>query len=78
MRRRVTVVGSVCVYVTSHLTSGASVRPENTVTYSEGNEDQKVCRVFYETTLLQRSSTTPLKAIRYSQPFSYGKRACAL
>ena len=31
---RVTVVGSVCVSVKSHLTSGASVRPEKAVTYS--------------------------------------------
>ena len=31
MRRRVTVVGSVCLSVKSHLTSGASVRPENSV-----------------------------------------------
>ena len=55
MRRRVTVVGSVCVClcvclsVKSHLTSGASVRPENTVTYSAGNGDQKICGVFFET-----------------------------
>ena len=52
MRRRVTVVGSVCgvclcvclcvcVSVTSHLTSGASVRPGNPVTYSAGNGGQK-------------------------------------
>ena len=47
MRRRVTVVGSVCVCVSvclsvkSHLTSGASVRPENTVTYPAGNGGQK-------------------------------------
>ena len=27
----------VCLSVKSHLTSGASVRPENTVTYSAGN-----------------------------------------
>ena len=37
---RVMVVGSVCVCVCvsvkSHLSSGASVRPENTVTYSAG------------------------------------------
>ena len=38
---RVTVVGSVCVSVKSNLTPGASVRPENTVTYSAGNGDQK-------------------------------------
>ena len=61
MRRRVTVVGSVCVCVCvsvclcvcvsvkSHLTSGASVRPENTVTYPAGNGGQKICGVFFET-----------------------------
>ena len=37
MRRRVTVVGSVCVSVKLHITSGAS---ENTVTYSAGNGGQ--------------------------------------
>ena len=51
MRRRVTVVvGSVCLSVKSHLTSGASVRPENSVTYSAGNRGQNLCRVFSETT----------------------------
>ena len=29
---------SVCLSVKSHLTSAACVRPENTVTYSVGNE----------------------------------------
>ena len=53
MRRRVTVFVCVCVSVKSHLTSGASVCPENTVTYSE----VKRLWVFSETTLLQRSST---------------------
>ena len=66
MRRRVTVVGSVCVRggvsVKSHLTSGAPVRPENTATYSAGNRGQNICGVFSETTPLQRSSTAPLKA----------------
>ena len=56
MRRRVTVVES-------HLTSGASVRPENTVTYSAGNGGQKICVVFSETAPLQRSSTALFKAI---------------
>ena len=37
---------SVCVSVKSHLTYGASVRPENGVTYSAGNEDQNICGVF--------------------------------
>ena len=31
--------------VKSHLTSGASVRPENTVAYSAGNGGQKICGV---------------------------------
>ena len=43
--------------VKSHLTYGASVRPENAVTYSAGNEGQKFCGVFSETAPLQRSST---------------------
>ena len=66
MRRRVTVV-CICVSVgymcKSHLTSGASVRPENMVTYSTGNGSQSICRVFFKTTQLQRSSTATLKAI---------------
>ena len=64
MGRRVTVVGpvcvcvcvSVCLSVKSHLTSGASVRSENTVMYSADN-DQKICGVLSETAPLQRSST---------------------
>ena len=51
---RVTVVGcvylSVCVSVMSHLTYGVSVRPENAVTYSAGNEDQRICGDLPETT----------------------------
>ena len=58
---RVTVVGSVClsvcVSVKSHLTYGASVHPENSVTYSAGNEGQKYCGVFSETVPLQRYGT---------------------
>ena len=45
----VSVCLSVCLSVKSHLTSGASVRPENTVVYSAGNGDQKFCGVFFET-----------------------------
>ena len=43
----------VCVSVKSHLTYGASVRPENAVAYSAGNEGQKICGVFSENTPLQ-------------------------
>ena len=56
---RVTIVVclSFCLSVESHLTSGASVRPENAVTYSADNEGEKICGVFFETALLPRSST---------------------
>ena len=47
----------VCVSVNRHLTSGASVRPENAVTYSAGNEGQKICGVYSETAPLPTSST---------------------
>ena len=39
--------------VKSHLTYGASVRPENAVTYSAGNEGQKICGDLPETTALK-------------------------
>ena len=61
--------------VWSHLTSGASVRLENTVTYPAGNGGQGICGVFSETAPFQRSSTALLT---YGPPFSCGKRACAL
>ena len=59
---RVTVVGSVCVCVSvkSHLTSGASARPKNTVTYSAGKGGQKICGVFSETAPFR---DTPLPAL---------------
>ena len=42
--------GGYCMCVSlSHLTSGASVRPENTVTYSGGNGGRNICGVFFET-----------------------------
>ena len=48
---------SVCLCVSvQHLTFKASVRSENAVTYSAGNEGQKICGDFSETALLQRSS----------------------
>ena len=58
---RVTVVAvSVCVSVWRHLTSGASVRPENAVTYSAGNKGQKSCSVFSKTHAFRRSSPPSL------------------
>ena len=58
--------------------SGASVRPENAVTYSAGNGDQTIYRGFSETAPLQRSNTLSAKGQTNRQPFSCGKRACAL
>ena len=55
---------SVFLSVKSHLTSGASVCPQNTVTYSEGNGDQKILWSFSETTPLQRSNTRSTEGIR--------------
>ena len=71
---------SVCLSVKSHLTSGASVHPENTVAYSAGNGGKKICGLFFETTpfksyavkrklksqLLIRSSLLWLTCDRYS------------
>ena len=50
----------VCVSVKSHLTSGASVRPENAVTYSAGNEGQKICGVFSKTHAFGDRALPPL------------------
>ena len=48
----------VCVSVKSHLTSGTSVRSENTVTNSVGDEGRKFCGV--DTAPLPRSSAPSL------------------
>ena len=51
----VSVCVCVCLSVKRHLTSGASVCPENAVTYSAGNEGQNICGVFSKTHAFQRS-----------------------
>ena len=66
MRRRVTVVGSVCVSVKSHLTSGASVRPENPVTYSADNGGQSICGVSLKQLGWLRSSTPLLPYVQHA------------
>ena len=68
---------SVCLSVKSHPTS-VCVRPENTVTYSAGNEGRNICGVFSETALLQRSSTPSVKSYTFDRPFSVRKHAWAL
>ena len=62
----------VCL-LKSKLTSGASVRPENTVTYSVGSGGQKICGFFSETAPLQRSSTALLNDRMYGRPFFCGE-----
>ena len=66
----VTVVGSVClcvcVSVKSHLTYRASVRPENPVTYSAGNEGQKICGDFPETTVFKSYAAKHERKSQYS------------
>ena len=71
---RVTVVVmSVCLSV--RYTSGASFRLENAVTYSAGNEGQKICGVFSETAPLQRSSIPSNDGNTYRRPF-FVRKAC--
>ena len=72
---RVTVVGSVCLSVKSHLTYGASVRPENAVTYSAGNEGQKICGVFLKPMRCRDPALPPLYGRAYSRPFFLRKAA---
>ena len=42
--------------VKSYLTHGAYVRPENAVTYSAGNEGQKICGDLPETTAFKSNA----------------------
>ena len=52
---RVTIVAlSVCLFVKSHLTSGASACHENTAMYSAGKEG-RICGVLSETAEIKHS-----------------------
>ena len=68
---------SVCLSVKSHLTYGASVRPENAVTYSAGNEGQKICGVFSEDAPLLRSSGATVVFHTLGRHFSSKQKRCA-
>ena len=61
----------VCLSVKSHLTYGASVCPENAVTYSAGNEGQKICGVFSENAPLLRSSGAAVVFHTFRWPFFF-------
>ena len=50
----------MCLSVKSHLTSGASVRPETSATYSPGNEGKKIVAFSLK---LCRSRATALPAL---------------
>ena len=65
---RVTVVGSVCLSVKSHLTYGASVRPENAVTYSAGNEGQKIVGFSLKPLRCRDPTLPPLCGRAYNVP----------
>ena len=66
---------SVCLLIKSHLTYGASVRPENAVTYSAGNEGQKICGVFSEDAPLLRSSGATVVFHTFRSPFFFIAKA---
>ena len=61
----------VCLSVKSHLTCGASVCSENTVTYSTGNEGRKICGVFSENAPLLRSSGVAVVFHTFRWPFFF-------
>ena len=50
-------------------TSGASVRPENDIKYSTGNEGQKHCVDFSETAMLQRYTASCIVWLSCCRPF---------
>ena len=58
----------VCLSVKSHLTYGVSVRPENAVMYSVGNEGTKICG---ENAPLLRSSGVAVVFHTYRWPFFF-------
>ena len=60
----------VCLSVSqSHLTYGASVRPENAVTYSAGNEGQNICVNLPETTAFKSYAAKQERKSQYANYF---------
>ena len=57
---------SVCLFVKSHLTYGASVHPENAVTYSAGNEGHNICGDLPETTAFKSYSAKHERKSQYA------------
>ena len=68
----------VCLLIKSHLILEVSLRPENAVMYSVGNEGQKICGVFSDTVSFQRYCTCCIVRPQCSRPLSLWEiRACA-
>ena len=63
--QRTCAASTVLSSVRSHLTSGACLCPENTVTYSAGNGGQNISGGFFETTPLQISSSASIEGHTY-------------
>ena len=63
---RVTVLGSVCVSVETQLTYGASVHPENAVTYAAGKEGKTLCGYLPEMTALKSYATKHERKSQYA------------
>ena len=61
----------VCLSVLSNLTYGASVCPENAVTYSTGHEIRKIYGVFSENAPLLRSSVVAIVFHTFRWPFFF-------
>ena len=47
----------MCVCLLTNLTYGASVRPENAVTYSAGNEGQEICLKQLHSRVMQQNTS---------------------
>ena len=57
-----------CSWVCLAVCHGASVRPENAVTYILSGQVQNICGVFSETDALQRSSTPSVVLVARARP----------
>ena len=66
----------MCLSVKQHLTYGASVRPENAVTYSAGNEGQNFVGFSLKPLRFRDPALPPLYGHAYSRPFFHAYFSC--
>ena len=69
------VAVSFCLSVKRYLTSGASVCPENALTYSAGNEGQNKCSVFSKIYCFGDGVLPPFPADNTHAHFAYASSA---